>query len=484
MKSKSATRTSTLMGLAATVACMLTSEGEAQLVWDQEPDDVTDTDKLTISMNGQSRTTGVMLDSNWRWYHTEDWASCDSNTLDAATMEKCIVQGLDADAYKNTYGITVGSDSVTLKYANNQDGGSPAYGQRVFLTDMSTADGNGYQMFDVLGSSLSFTIDLSNVPAGINAAVYFAAMDQYGWQGATYSDGNVNQAGWTRGLGYCDAQCPTDMKYTQDAGWNTGTFESCCPEMDLLEANRLSAALTPHPCTNPEPFVCDSSVEECGEPCDGVGGDMNPFRREGPGHGIYDLLDVTKPITITTEFPVDPSGALTAIVQTYTDGDNSYTLNLTDHEMATQKAYFNETNVFASMGGVAQMGEGMKNGMVLTMSMWTGDLNWLDSCKKSGEYQTYDCASNSEFSDDSMWQAAFDSDGPGAWRGPVDFQTDNSVFATQDMTFTSPSIPEAFKTQSKLNCDYTPGAGDDDGTYDCGTTTYAFTVSDIKLTPL
>ena len=38
--------------------------------------------------------------------------------------------------------------------------------------------------------------------------------------------------------------------------------------------------------------------------------------------------------------------------------------------------------MFASMGGVAQMGEGMKNGMVLTMSMWTGDLNWLDSCKK------------------------------------------------------------------------------------------------------
>ena len=86
-------------------------------------------------------------------------------------MEKCIVQGLDADAYKGQ-GITVGSNSVTLKYANNEGGSSPAYGQRVFLTDMSTTDGNGYQMFDVLGHELKFTIDLSNVPAGTNAAVY------------------------------------------------------------------------------------------------------------------------------------------------------------------------------------------------------------------------------------------------------------------------------------------------------------------------
>ena len=71
-----------------------------------------------------------------------------------------------------------------------------------------------------------FTVDLSKVPAGTNAAIYFVAMDQYGWQGATYSDGNVNQAGWTRGLGYCDAQCPTDVKWAQDWGWNMGTYES------------------------------------------------------------------------------------------------------------------------------------------------------------------------------------------------------------------------------------------------------------------
>ena len=63
-------------------------------------------------------------------------------------------------------------------------------------------------------------------------------MDQYGNQGVVYTDGNTNEAGWTRGLGYCDAQCPTDVKYAQGAGSNIGgSLESCCPEMDLLEVN-------------------------------------------------------------------------------------------------------------------------------------------------------------------------------------------------------------------------------------------------------
>ena len=132
-------------------------------------------------MNGQSATTGVMLDSNWRcvcahlrvrvrervyvyvcmhrigrltpsargyrWVHTEDWASCDPAQLNASAMEQCIVQGFDADTYESAYGtmcmrggsfvhcthernptlgITVGSDSVTLKYANLNSGtGAP-----------------------------------------------------------------------------------------------------------------------------------------------------------------------------------------------------------------------------------------------------------------------------------------------------------------------------------------------------------------------
>ena len=65
----------------------------------------------------------------------------------------------------------------------------------------------------------------------------------------------------------------------------------------------------------------------------------------------------------------------------------------------------------------------------------------------------------------------------------MDFQDDSTVFSTQDMTFTNPSIPDAFKTQAKLNCDYDPNDGED-GTYDCSNNDYAFTVSGIKLTTL
>ena len=114
-------------------------------------------------------------------------------------------------------------------------------------------------------------------------------------------------------------------------------------------------------------------------------------------------------------------------MQTYTDGANSYTLNLTDDEMVKQMAFYNETNTFSNFGGVKQMGElsrvqareneicmvltstqpsgdGMKNGMVMVLSMSTGDFNWLESCNVQEPYQSYDCAAHANFSSNDMWQ--------------------------------------------------------------------------------
>jgi cellulose 1,4-beta-cellobiosidase len=68
----------------------------------------------------------------------------------------------------------------------------------------------------------------------MNAAIYLVSMDPLGNLGAMYEDGNTNQAGWTRGTGYCDAQCPTDLNFVQGLYHTTDDFIS---SLTVLYAN-------------------------------------------------------------------------------------------------------------------------------------------------------------------------------------------------------------------------------------------------------
>ncbi len=101
-------------------------------------------------------------------------------------------------------------------------------------------------------------------------------------------------------LGYCDAQCPHDIKFISGEAnvidWRPnpkdksnnmgiGKYGSCCPEMDIWEANSMANAYTPHTCDSDGPFRCDGV--ECGDNdkgerydgvCDKDGCDINPYR--------------------------------------------------------------------------------------------------------------------------------------------------------------------------------------------------------------
>ena len=65
-----------------------------------------------------------------------------------------------------------------------------------------------YQTFNLLNKEFTFDVDLSTLPCGLNGAVYFSAMDSKGDIGK----GN-NNAGAKFGTGYCDSQCPRDLKF-------------------------------------------------------------------------------------------------------------------------------------------------------------------------------------------------------------------------------------------------------------------------------
>jgi len=95
------------------------------------------------------------------------------------------------------------------------------------------------------------------MPCGVNGALYFVEMQEDGGM----SEYSGNNAGAQYGTGYCDAQCPQDIKFidgeANSAGWSpsssdpnagAGEFGSCCAEMDIWEANSVSEAYTVHPC--------------------------------------------------------------------------------------------------------------------------------------------------------------------------------------------------------------------------------------------
>ena len=66
-----------------------------------------------------------------------------------------------------------------------------------------------YQMFKLLNQEFTFDVDMSNLPCGLNGALYLSQMDQDGGM----SKFPTNKAGAKYGTGYCDSQCPRDIKF-------------------------------------------------------------------------------------------------------------------------------------------------------------------------------------------------------------------------------------------------------------------------------
>lgn len=166
---------------------------------------------------------------------------------------------------------------------------------------------------------------------------------------------------------------------------------SCCSEMDIWEANSISTAYTPHPCTTVGQHMCTGN--SCGGTCDPDGCDFNSYRqgnREFYGPGM--TVDTNKVMTVVTQF-IEEGGQLSAIRRFYVqDGaviPNSESLiegnpgKELNHEFCkAQKVAFGDDDVFNDKGGFVQFTEAMAGGMVLVMSLWDdhyANIMWLDS---------------------------------------------------------------------------------------------------------
>ncbi len=165
----------------------------------------------------------VVLDSNWRWLHSVSGSTnCyTGNTWDATLCPddvtcaaNCALDGAD---YAGTYGVTASGNSLRINFVTGSNVGS-----RLYLL----ADDSHYQMFNMLNQEFTFDVDVSQLPCGLNGALYMSGMVADG--GTTQYP--TNKAGAKYGVGYCDAQCPRDLKFIdgQVSSTLTSTLITCC----------------------------------------------------------------------------------------------------------------------------------------------------------------------------------------------------------------------------------------------------------------
>ncbi|KAI2638108.1 concanavalin A-like lectin/glucanase domain-containing protein [Xylaria nigripes] len=318
--------------------------------------------KCTTAYGCTAEQRSVVIEWTYHWIHTAYFEACTTAsgvdpTLcpDEETCAKnCFIQG---DTNYTANGVTTSEDALTMYQYTTNNGQPQSSSPRLYLRG---ADDN-YEMLRLLGQELTFTVDLSALPCGENGALYLSEMDKTGGRNQ-YNTGGANY-----GSGYCDAQCPVQT-------WKNGTLNTdnsgyCCNEMDILEGNSQSHALTPHPCT-----------EESG--CDKSGCSYNPY-----GSGFKDYfgpgktVDTSKPVTIITQFNTDDgttTGTLTSITRKYMqDGQVLPSANPNGDIISTEGC-----SVSAKWGGLETMGEALGRGMVLTFSIWNDAgqfMNWLDS---------------------------------------------------------------------------------------------------------
>eukprot|EP00051_Salpingoeca_urceolata_P001217 m.39400 g.39400 ORF g.39400 m.39400 type:complete len:364 (-) comp11268_c0_seq1:127-1218(-) len=208
------------------------------------------------------------------------------------------------------------------------------YNARMYFVDrcIETFDPDAFYKFQLLGKTLSYTVDLTGIHCGCVAAFYLVKMPAYS-----------------------SSQKPDKTKcddYYCDANNVCGVF---CPEMDIMEANTAAMAVTPHKCDAPSGLHYNN--------CDRGGCGKNTKTMDnvyGPGTSF--TVDTTKSFRLAVSF--QGTAELENIVTTVSQGSASFQI---DH---------------ASCGSyLGKLTDAFKAGMTVAISSWGGQgsqVSWLD----------------------------------------------------------------------------------------------------------
>jgi len=189
----------------------------------------------------------------------------------------------------------------------------------------------------LLGSTLSYTVDLSQANCACNAALYLVAMPAY--------DSSNNADATKCGDYYCDANKVCGIY---------------CPEIDIMEANTRAFQATPHKCDAPSGSYYAN--------CDGGGCGKNTYRLNpnvyGPGSNYP--INTQTAFNVSVTFGANSNNQLNKITTVLSQGTNSFTLT---HDDSCGSNYLESLTA------------PLQAGMVVAMSYW-GDtastMSWLD----------------------------------------------------------------------------------------------------------
>jgi len=322
--------------------------------------------------------------------------------------KNCVIEGAGSE-YTSTYAVEGQGNKLSLGFVT-QGPYSRNVGSRTYLME----DENNYQLFKLRNKEFTFTVDDSQLGCGLNGALYFVQMQKDGGKS------EFGNAGAKYGTGYCDAQCPHDLKFINgkanmvdwkpsetDPNAGTGKYGTCCTEIDLWEANSISTAFTMHACDH-QNYRCSGT--DCGDNgadrfkgvCDKNGCDMQSTRIAGLdeklwGPGSDFKVNSKQPVTVTTQFITDDgtdSGKINAVRQFYTQNGKTiehrqYDINGNKHDRITDDfckdwvATTKDGTNFIEKGGMGEIDNAVgENGVVLVMSLWDdhyANMLWLDS---------------------------------------------------------------------------------------------------------
>jgi len=212
-----------------------------------------------------------------------------------------------------------------------------------------------YLALQLLGRSMTFTVDLSEAGCGCNVALYLTSLHQ--------NSGRSECKDF-----YCDANSVCGV---------------ACAEIDIMEANAFAFRTSLH-------SADDRWGLSLGYGGGGAGWNgardwsMVQYGTDG------ECINTSKPFQVKSDFPINASGNLEAMVLTLFQSGQQCNLSLTlqgyDGNATTSKK--------GSRAGMLALEEALRAGMTPIASLWgADDMGWMDG---EGEDHLGPCKSDSE----------------------------------------------------------------------------------------
>ncbi len=228
--------------------------------------------------------------------------------------------------------------ALTLAHGVYRNASETSQGTRIWVGKNGQMEANSYVYFNLLNKTLSYSIDMSNVPCSCNAALFWVTMPGF------LKDGRPAPS--AKGNFYCDAN---------------KVWGNWCWEFDSIEGNSHVMKVTPHTC-NAQPGGYIGSCDRSGPFLKGY----SP--RESLCPSTSCTVDTRMPFTHTQTFRSNGT-ALIAVENVVSQGNRSFSF-----ETDAGVAYLAKTTIALKK-------------VVLTMQLW-GDswllMSWLDGLRCTG----------------------------------------------------------------------------------------------------